>query len=269
MMWVMRTVFIAIASLFVAVANGWAEENLPEIVPVQEREWKAPISNVRAVLLASSKPLMTHFPDRELAQIRVRPKGGPIVLFKRGKNGEYDVRLNTGELFWSQYAYQFSHELCHILCNYREGKNPNGWFEESLCELASIYSLRRMAETWVTDAPYKNWRGYSKSLHQYAQNLMDKTRVPKDLGMWYRLNRELLKENATIREKNRVVSLAMLPIFEADPNIWGSIAYINDAEDRAGLDLPGYLQAWHRNAPERYRGGIAKIADLFGIRVRD
>ena len=69
----------------------------------------------------------------------------------------------------NQYAYQFAHEFCHVLSGYEglEG-NPNNWFHETICELASVFTLRRMAERWPTHPPYPNWAGYSKHLLEYA-----------------------------------------------------------------------------------------------------
>ncbi len=70
---------------------------------------------------------------------------GPIVLFKKGENGEHLIKLATEKLHWAQYAYQFSHEICHVLCGYENDHQGNLWFEETLCETASLYCLRRMS----------------------------------------------------------------------------------------------------------------------------
>ena len=67
---------------------------------------------------------------------------------------------------WDQFAYQFSHGLCHVLCDYERLRgNPNNWFHEAICELASVFTLRRMAERWLTD-PYHTLIGsdYAESL---------------------------------------------------------------------------------------------------------
>jgi len=66
-----------------------------------------------------------------VSPILVEAKGGPIVLFRRGKNDEIFVRLDTGGYLWAQYSYQFAHEFCHILCRYDQDKTGNKWFEET------------------------------------------------------------------------------------------------------------------------------------------
>ena len=68
----------------------------------------------------------------------------PIVLFKRGPRGGSSL-LNTSDRYWCQYAFQFAHEIGHILCRYKDGDSTNKWFEETLCETASLYAL----EAWL------------------------------------------------------------------------------------------------------------------------
>ena len=48
------------------------------------------------------------------------------------------VYLTTEGTHWCQYAYQFSHEYCHLQIP-RKVQSRLRWFEESICELASFY----------------------------------------------------------------------------------------------------------------------------------
>lgn len=233
-----------------------------------EGDWGAGKADILAVLRSSTEPLLAQFPDHKAMKINVESQGGPIVLYRRDPGNAYRVKLNVKGMYWSQYAYQFSHELCHILCQYREGPNWNGWFEESLCELASLYSLRVMGETWKTDAPYPNWKGYGKSLNQYAQKMIDETEVPEDLSKWYRFHREALQSKATDRAKNRVAAVAMLPIFEKSPDLWIAIASINAIPNRE-VEFPEFLREWHKASPEPQRRGVAEVAKLFQVDLSD
>lgn len=131
------------------------------ICPAPKAPWQASLQDVEKVLYSAAGELWVFFPDRSLKPILVEPKGGPITLYKRGPNGEFRVRLATGKTYWSQYAFQFAHEFCHVLCNYREDGRGNKWFEEALCEVASLFALGRMAETWKTAPPYPNWKSYA------------------------------------------------------------------------------------------------------------
>lgn len=58
---------------------------------------------------------------------------------KSGKN--YTIYLSARENYWSKYIYQFAHEYCHFLIyDPLDGKlETTFWFEESVCELASMF----------------------------------------------------------------------------------------------------------------------------------
>lgn len=230
--------------------------------------WRASSSDILKVLHSAADPLWREFPDRDLSPINVFSKGGPITLYVRGADGSYTVKLDTDKTFWAQHAYQFSHEFCHILCNYREGGNRNKWFEESLCELASIYTLRKMAVSWETDPPYPNWKASSGKLHEYAQNLIDQTKLPDDFPKWWNANCDKLCQRSNERELNRMVAVRLLPIFEKHPELWGAVAYINRGPNRESQDFPGYLQNWHDQAPRDFGDNIAEISAIFGIAVK-
>ena len=40
-----------------------------------------------------------------------KSENGPIILYQRGKKGEYIINLNTQDRYWCQYAFQFGHEV--------------------------------------------------------------------------------------------------------------------------------------------------------------
>ncbi len=114
--------------------------------------------DIHKLLLSAAKELSPYFSQRRLDPILVRQKTGahaPIVFYQRSARNEYIVELDVRGRYWSQYAYQFSHELCHILARYEKSRGrQNRWFEESLCELAALFTLRRMSESWQTSPPY-------------------------------------------------------------------------------------------------------------------
>ena len=77
----------------------------------------------------------------------------------------------------SRFAYQFAHECCHVLSGYeRLRNNPNNWFHEAICELASMFALRRMGERRRTQPPYADGRCYAESLEAYSGDLVEKYR---------------------------------------------------------------------------------------------
>jgi hypothetical protein len=240
-----------------------------DIRPNPSAKWEAQIPDVEKVLRFAAAELWPYFPDRKLSPILVEPKGGPIVLFQRGPKGEYQVRLNTGGLLWAQYTYQFAHEFCHILCEYDEDENPCKWFEESLCELASLFVLRRSAETWKTKPPYPHWKDFAPHLTAYADQRITEAPLPpgRTLAAYYRENAEAFAKNATDRPKNTVVAVQLLPLFEKSPERWAAVGWLNREKLDKTYDFTRYLAAWHRNVPEKHRAFVREVAKQFEIEI--
>ena len=103
----------------------------------------------------------------------------PQILLRVAGQTVYRILLNTGDTYWAQYTYQFGHEFCHLVAGYEQRfETPNQWVEETLCELASLFTLRSMAVTWKTHPPYPNWRDFAPALSHYASGEMAKVQMP-------------------------------------------------------------------------------------------
>jgi len=231
--------------------------------------WKAEPEDVRRVLYWTARELWRYFPDGRLEPILVQARGVPIVLHQRGAQGEFQVRLNTGDTYWSQYAFQFAHEFCHILCKYDEDPHHNKWFEESICEVASLFAMRRMAESWEVDPPYPHWKNYSASLQTYADDRIAKAQLAEGmaLGQWYRQHRLALRAAKLDRAKCHIVAVQLLPLFEASPEHWPAVSALNKEVLTEEDSFQDYLAAWHRNCPEPHRGFVRRLATEFGLQV--
>jgi hypothetical protein len=261
---------VAVALAVVGQAARATEHPL-DIRPAAEATWGGPIQDVDKVLHSAAEALWLHFPERTLKPILVEPKGGPIVLLRRGPNGEYLVRLNTGNRLWAQHAYQFAHEFGHILANYDEHERCNKWFEESICETASLFALRRMSETWKVRPPYPNWREYSPDLAKYADRRIRSAQLPpsKTLAQWYRENEAMLQQEPCLRDKNTVVAVALLPLFEKQPESWEAITWLNDGTSHSTRTFARYLGDWHAHVPGKHRPIVRQIAREFGMEIKD
>ncbi|MFT5125726.1 MAG: hypothetical protein ACI9TH_002614 [Kiritimatiellia bacterium] len=242
-------------------------EQSPLNLVVTEGVWKgAGVNDVKAILSSTGRDLWKFSSDQKLKPIIVtNGADGPIVFYQRGPNGEYRVRLDTGQQFWSQYAYQFAHELCHIMCHYTEGDKSNHWFEESLCECASIFTLREMSKTWEKQPPFSNWKDYRKSLARYALDRIEEHRLPEgqSLDAWYKTHSAYLRENATDRAKNSTVATELLKIFEEKPSRWGAVAYLNEGRTDKPVSFATYLTNWRTHCPDEYKETVDCIRGLF------
>lgn len=225
-------------------------------------------ADVRAVLADAAKHLfrplrqpiaetITVFPAPEANFVpathqRVLP-GRPIY-----------IQLAVRNKHWAQFAYQFSHELCHVLsCYERLLGNPNAWFYEALCELASLFTLRRMAEAWASQAPYENWADYSLSLASYAEECLQKPERHLGAGMtlasWLATEEDNLREDSEQRDKNAIVAYELLPFFESEPTGWNAVRRLPTSSS----SLKDYLNEWTSIVEQHDQGFVHRIIEHF------
>ena len=243
-------------------------------ISVEAAPFEAAEADILAVLRSASDALSARFPDRAAMEVRVtRSQTAPITLFARGPGGRYEVRLATGKLYWSQYAYQFGHELMHIYCNYREGDDSTDWFEETLCETSSLFVLRRMAEAWEKKPPFPNWKDYSASLRDYAARRIEEHALPrqgrKTLAAFYALHAADLPRGRHDEPQRRAVystmATALLPLFEEKPEQWAAVEFLNRAKPERGLSFARHLDNWEQQCPEKHRALVRAIRREFGL----
>ena len=233
-------------------------------------EWGgSQLADIKKVCESTGGTITAQLTDDGFAPILVqRGNSGPITLYKRGAGNEHIVKLDTGSKAWAQCAFQFAHEFCHIVCNYRDARNPQKWFEETLCECASLYALRRMAVEWKTNAPYSNWKSYSASLASYSDDRINKYAGRRQsLAQFYTASRTELEKTATNRELNTYIAVKLLPHFEKNPKAWQALRYLNLGPVSENTSFQTYLTGWHARVPKEHQLFIRQIATEFGVRL--
>lgn len=259
----MTTRFVAILTLL-AACRGSDPASTPPSIRALDGDWGVPLDNVSAVLSTTADTLWRAAPDRELPPIVVRPDGGPITLFERTPEGAVEIRLAVHGPHWSQIAFQFAHEFCHVLCNFRPPADPrHQWFEESVCETASLFALRRLAESWAASPPYPNWKTYAPAFRDYADERLKRAALPEGATFkdWFGRNIEALSKNAGDRERNLVVASMLLPLFEASPHHWAAVAFLN--ADAPADSFDQFLARWRDRSPPAHHAFIDRLAALF------
>ncbi|HET9978705.1 MAG TPA: tripartite tricarboxylate transporter substrate-binding protein [Burkholderiaceae bacterium] len=229
---------------------------------------------IATVLDAVAAELVARFPGRPLAPIRVkRSAQAPVALYERGPAGEIRIELTAGGNDAGAYVYEFAHELCHVLANHERHPHHavtrrHQWFEEALCEVASLYTLKALARAWQHAAPSASLAAAAPQLEQTAARLQQEThrRLPtgSTLASWYRASSDALGRGAYQRERNEVVANLLLPLFEENPELWEAIGFLN--LDAPGEDFQQYLQTWLDNAPPRYKDVIRYTMTMFFAR---
>ncbi len=161
----------------------------------------------------------------------------------------YEIRINAKVTLWSKCVYQFSHELCHVLANFDRCRgHKHKWFEESICEMASLYVLRRLSVVWRVNPPPTIIGAvqYASSYATYVDNFAAKYDVPPrgELDEWLASNIPAMEKNSTIRDLNAIVSLSLLDCFLKDSVLWREIGHLNLWNSHDDETFEDYLESW-------------------------
>ena len=85
---------------------------------------------------------------------------------------------------WSQLAYQFGHELGHVMANswqpHAKPTPPCQWIEEALVEAFSIRGLGRLAESWKQDPPFPGDNAFGNAIADYRHNIIQQYTAQAD-----------------------------------------------------------------------------------------
>jgi hypothetical protein len=232
---------------------------------------------IESVLYSVADELLTQLPKKLTVPIVVtHTDSNPIALFEQGPNGEYRVQLHASGENWHLYTYEFAHELCHILSNYEANRTPgnskyNQWFEETLCETASLFTLKNLAVTWENQSPAPQWARQPEKLRRFFDLLISEghRQLPphSPLTTWLDNNEERLRHDPYLRQKNEVVANLLLPLFDRDPENWATLSYLNLDPSDARSSLREYLHHWYQNAPAAHKAFIADVLGLFGVQT--
>ncbi len=202
---------------------------------------------VLAVLESAYAILIDVFGTPPDAPVRVaRWDQDPRTLY--GKR-PYEIRLSARDRYWCQYVYQFSHELSHVMTHFdRYKEHKHNWFEESLCEMASLFVLHRLATVWVEDPPPDIFgaSGFAPNHRAYAEQIEATHRavLSGTLPEWFAGNIGDLRADPYRRELNGVVAVSLLDRFRDDPSLWRDCGWLNHWDPRSDATFSDYLDSW-------------------------
>jgi hypothetical protein len=140
---------------------------------------------------------------------------------------------------WCKFAYEFSHELCHIYCDPR----VNNWFVESLCDLASIYFLERLGIIWT-----EKGLDFGPAFLSYKKDYIDK-QLNSERLKGYNDDFDWLKheikalQTSSDREINSAIALKLFPSFKADSTYWKILPFLSKSTD---VEIEGYTNLYDK-----------------------
>jgi hypothetical protein len=167
------------------------------------------------------------------------------------------IIVDIGTRDWCKLAYQFGHELGHVLCNsWRWGDNPkppSQWLEESIVEAFSIRGLSRLAESWEKNPPFPNDAAFGDAIREYHANLLAgyDNAAPADLAAWLQAGHP---QPLSAPEGAAVASF--LALLEADNSCVHDLGALNRWPERTALPVADYLRKWHDSCAELAAPGV-------------
>src|SRR5215469_12735824 len=185
----------------------------------------AVISRMREVCLAKVRLLS----DRQPSGLRVenRTFGGPEIWLHNAASKIAWIVVDIGERDWCKLAYQFGHELGHVLANSwgpdSKPQAPCQWLEEALVEAFSLRGLGKLADSWEQRPPFTNDAPFANAIRQYRRGVIEKyekiaSNQMRDSGVdaWFREYRSALENVRGIAGPAEAAVPTMLHELETD-----------------------------------------------------
>ncbi|MDO4804695.1 MAG: hypothetical protein Q4A32_07735 [Lachnospiraceae bacterium] len=196
-----------------------------------------------------------YMPARDEMPLRVsivRAEGSPCCY-----RGSHEIYLNTEIRYVSQAAYQFAHEMCHYRIPYLVAENLR-WLEESICETASHFYMRRLAHVYAERDGHVLLKAYAPQFAEYSDKVLKESR---DVDLADPLQIRRMELNWYLREENRCVAAKLLPLFEQRPALWQAVPFLGDIPP--GFSLSDSFSIWKKTAPAVSRRALGEMQSLF------
>ena len=229
------------------LAGDWRESPRDAVMRV--------VSRVRDVSLSGFALLS----DRQPKVIRVESRSDDfpaIWLHDEDANLAW-ILVVIGECDWCQLAYQFGHELGHVLCNsWDELARPSApcqWLEESLAEAFTIRGLGLLAASWESDPPFANDAEFAHGIRRYRSNLIEKYETKtrdKSCAAWFRKARATLDRQGGESSAEGPATLEILAEMERNNSSVADLGALNRWPARSGVPLEDYLTLWEQSCAE-------------------
>jgi transposase len=213
------------------------------------------ISIMREECLRGVRLLSDRQPQKLQAVSRL--SGGPHVRLT--DNMIARVVIDGGYRDWCRMAYQFGHELGHVMCNswQLEGLplNPTHWLEECLAEAFSLRGLALLADRWEQDPLLSDDKDYSKYLRRYREAVITPYRkggrpAGRVLDAWFSVNRTAVENGIGGRAGTGPVMLMILGELDRDKGCVEDLGALNRWRARAAAPLEEYLRLWQHSCAE-------------------
>ena len=267
---VLKAIWTSIAIPVVGINSTLGNSPSTSIV-LSTSGWEMVDKNEVMTVLYSTWMIFFPFSEKvKYSEIQVeQTKNSPIAFYKKTKDGKYRIGLSANNRNWCQYVFQFAHELGHIICGFKEGDQSNQWFEESICEAASLFALQQIASTWEVSPPHTDWKAYAVEFKNYRKQRVLDSSYPENfhLASWWEQNRSILSRNSSLRKENLWIAITLLHLIEKDPDVaWSACGWLNHCKRKEFKSFENYLKDW-KNTCQNFeqKEFVQKVMRAFGL----
>ncbi|MCA6969336.1 hypothetical protein LF935_06780 [Pectobacterium carotovorum] len=198
-----------------------------------------------------------------------RHKEYPLAHFEKN-NGNWEITLccESGN-HWAQMAYQLSHELCHLYCNHSLArKHKHKWFEESLCECASIAVMYKLGEDWNFFEISSYNSSYGSHITEYIGQVVNTVHrlfdTSNEFTSWLSSMLPQLEKSSTQREINKVVAIYLFnSILKEQSDNWSAIISLNLWDCSMDRNFYSFIDNWLFASESNFEE-VKKITTLLG-----
>jgi hypothetical protein len=135
------------------------------------------ITRMREVSLAGVRLLSDQQPDA--IWVEAHSSGSPAIWLHAEPRKTAWIIVDIGGRDWCKLAYQFGHELGHVLANSWQStakpQPPTQWLEEAMVEAFSLRGQGLLAASWETNPPFVGDAPFAKAIRQYWADIIEAT----------------------------------------------------------------------------------------------
>src|SRR5208282_687865 len=215
------------------------------------------LKRMREVSLSGVRLLSDRQPDR--LRVDNHADGPPAVWLHDDHTKIAWIIVDIGPRDWCKLAYQFGHELGHVLSNSWDAsakpRAPCQWLEEAMVEAFSVRGLGLLAASWEYRPPFAGDAAFSAAIRQYRRNLIERygraggPTPDADIGSWFRASRSAL-ELSGLSEIEGPMIVRILSEMESDKTCVEDLGALNRWPARSGVPLEDYLTLWETSCAE-------------------
>ncbi|TPK32933.1 hypothetical protein FJ492_27345 [Mesorhizobium sp. B2-5-4] len=200
--------------------------------------------------------------DRQPTRLRVdeHTSGTPAVWLHPDGSSMAWIIVDIGERDWSKLAYQFGHELGHVLCNSwqpdAKPAPPCQWIEEAMVEAHSLRGLGRLAKSWKDAPPFAGDNAFGDAIARYRQDIIDRYAalaesqgLTRDAAAWFADHRGEI-EMPALNPFAQAMSLTILSEYDRAPDCVEALGALNRWPGRASIPIAEYLRQWENSCKQ-------------------